>query len=156
MSNRFKLIAEECGRVIGFANPNVPDDYYALEIGSTLVVLEPSDLSAEGPGIMLATEVGEFQDEIPTQVLRVLLGANIGFEFTQGATIGLAPDQTKVVLSRILSPGIDTGEKLAEQLNRFVDLAEYWQTAIAEMAKYEPESEPSLGGFDPSINMLQV
>ncbi|RJG42775.1 type III secretion system chaperone [Motilimonas pumila] len=154
MSERFKLIAEECGRVIGFEKPNVPDDYYALQIGEILVVLEPTEVDTEGEGILAMAEVGELASDVPEKVLRMLLGANIGFEFTRGASLGLSPDDNKLLLSKIYSPAVDSGEKLANQLNLFVDVAEYWQSVVVDLQQQPQQSESEV--LQPNINMLQV
>ncbi len=152
MSSRFKIIAQECGREIGFDEPNVADDYYGLKIDSVVVIMQPTDLDPEGAGILLSAEVGEFMGPLPEKILSLLLGVNIGFEFTQGTTLGLSPKQNKLFISKICSPAIDSGEKLAEQVNAFVDTAEYWQKVVDELATYK-ESDTLI---PPSMNMLQV
>ncbi len=164
MSERFRRIAVECGKIIGFSEPKVEDELYSLTIGHTLVLLKPMAFDFEGEGILAVAEIGEFIEKIPDEVLGSLLAANVGFSETGGATLGvtmcednLLPDgsvdgDSSVVLSKVFSSGIDDGQKLCDQLNLFVDKAEEWQEKIKVM--FQESAHQSLE--IPSAAMMQV
>lgn len=165
MSERFKQIAIECGQIIGFKEPKVEDELYSLTIGDTLVLLKPMQHDFEGEGILAVAEVGSFIDKIPDETLRFLLAANIGFEFTKGATIGVTMNEenlvnesgvegeSSVVLSKVFSPAIDTGQKLCDQLNLFVDLAEEWQIQIKNLVQEHSDTHLDMHS---AANMMLV
>lgn len=165
MSERFKQIAIECGKIIGFKEPKVEDELYSLTIGEILVLLKPMTHDFEGEGILAVAEIGTFIDKIPDKTLRFLLAANVGFEFTKGATIGVTMSdenlvdefgvrgESSVVLSKIFSSAIDSGQKLCEQLNLFVDLAEEWQVQIKNLIQEHSDSNLDMSS---AVNMMLV
>ncbi len=84
----------------------------------------------DGEGLTLFADLGVPDSARRAEVHRQLLEANLLWNATGGATLGVHPATAAVGLAaRLPLPGLD-GKALADAVARFVTVAEYWQGVV--------------------------
>lgn len=84
--------------------------------------------------IILHTVVGviDLADETANSLLRDLLSANVGWERTLGATMGMDKDTGVVTLwQRFVLPAVST-EEITDTVDLFLNTARNWREELAE------------------------
>ncbi len=160
---------KESAELIAAQSYDVKQDCYEIKGNDVLVRLKPTSVDFEGEGTLVETEIFRFTGDISDYALRLLLAVNIGFEYTQGTTLGVLADEPEdrekdsannkqtgscVILSKIFSSSIDTGEKLAVLLAHFIELANNWKAQIESITK-EPEKD-IVSSKDTLANIMMI
>lgn len=93
--------------------------------------------------------LGTPADDRLREVTGVLLEANYMWAGTGGATLGMNPENNKVMIGvRLPLDGL-TGESLATVLDAFVDTASFWRRFVA--GELKQDQQPKAPNFDFAI-----
>jgi hypothetical protein len=85
-------------------------------------------------GFMLSSTLGPFPEKNDEQFFETLLRANLFGDGTRGAVLGLNPEGTKVILTRIIEYRIDYNE-FRDIIEDFINVADLWRDEAKEFAK---------------------
>jgi hypothetical protein len=135
----FKSHLDAFGRSIRLSGLE-PDEegYVAIGFDDLIVHLQ---LEAGSDRLVAFARLGTIEDERRETILAVLLGANLFWQGTQGATLAVEPDsdmvfiQTNAVLRGLDEPGFETW------LGDFLDIADHWTRRLAALNAGEPVDE---------------
>lgn len=140
------LVAEFGGRL---GVPEIAADeegYVALTFDAVEVHLQHD---AEEDEVVVFTRLGEVEVDRAAEIYGMLLGANLFWQGTRGATFSLEPDLGVVFLAdRRALDGLSV-ERLNDWLEGFLDTVGYWQKRLAVANAGGPLVDPEMPVDDP-------
>jgi len=161
----FNELLKDLGAKLGGTFELTPDESgtVMLEIDEMPVsILELNELGL----VVLLGVVGELPPEEKIERLyRALLEANHHFAGTAGATLSVNPETNAVELCRPLVRAVLDGERLFNELERFVNTLEVWRKLVTEFrgtveGAPKASAEAAVGTEEPSdlppAGMLRV
>ena len=141
-----RILREFCNEV-GIADADTVVSTSEIVVDGLTVAMLASD--EEGDGLTLFAELGSPDESGREGAYRRLLEANFLWRGTGGGVLGIHPGTGTVGLcARIDLDGLD-GKLLADIANRFITVAQYWQSALHAEA-------PVDGGGPPSMEMMHM
>lgn len=144
----FQALVSEFGGRIGVPEMAADDEgYIALSFDDTELHLQHE---AETGEIVAFTRLGEVEIERAAEIYGMLLGANLFWQGTNGATFSLEPDLGVVFLADRKADGGMTPERLNDWLEGFLNTTIYWKKRLAAANAGGPLVDPEIPTDAPS------
>lgn len=145
----FQVLVGEFGERLGA--PEIAADeegYIALTFDDTELHLQ---YEADADQVVAFTRLGEVEVDRTAEIYGMLLGANLFWQGTRGATFSVEPDLGVVFLADRQPRGGTTVDRLNEWLEGFLDTATYWKKRLAAANAGGPLIDPEIPtGDEPS------
>lgn len=124
----FQVLVREFGTQLGVSDMAADEDgYVALTFDETELHLQyEEDISR----VMAFTRLGEVEIDRTAEIYGMLLGANLFWRGTRGATFSVDPDLGIVFLADRQSADGMTAEHLTVWLEGFLNTATYWKNRL--------------------------
>ena len=121
----FQALVREFGAKLGAADVKADDEgYVALSFDDHPVHLQ---YDAEEDEIVVFTRLGNVDDDRREEICVTLLGANLFWQGTKGATFSVEPATGVVFLADRRGRAATGIDALNNWLERFLDVAAYWR-----------------------------
>lgn len=151
MSERFKQLATECARLIGFEKPVVNDNFYALLIDDLRVLIEPKQMLDDKEGLIFCCHIGQLTNMNRAQVSDFLLQKSADFTFSGAVSLGVLPESNMITVYQVLPAEVDRAVLVVDELNQFVDIAERTAKEVAQFKQTELSQDER-----PLANLMSV
>jgi hypothetical protein len=142
----FKALVSELGAGLGVPAMAADDDgYVALTFDDMELHLQHE---ADADEIVVFTRLGEVEIDRAAEIYGMLLGANLFWQGTRGATFSVEPDLGVVFLADRQPAGGMALERLNEWLEHFLDTTDYWRKRLAAANAGGPLIDVEVPGGD--------
>lgn len=130
----YKLLIQELGKAVGLPDLKPDEDNYCC-LGFDEKIVTHLQYNAENDVLMLFTQIGTIDENKVTDIYPRLLKANLFWQGTGGATLGVDDETREVMLAYQVPLEVLDFPKLQELLEGFVNTSELWINTLEAVQK---------------------
>lgn len=140
---KFNELIEELGKNVGLSNLEADADNYCC-LGFDEKIITHIQYNAENDLIMLFSQLGTVKEEKAADLYPRLLKANLFWQGTGGATIGVDDETREILLAYQVAMGDMDYQKFQDLMESFVNTSELWLNTLDLYQKDEEKLEKKI------------